>query len=231
MPALPDRGLMLQLARALRAHADASRAPAMQAYMKSAMPFLGVGAPVLYSVCRDVFREHPLATRPAFIATVKALWDEATYREERYAAVVLTGVRAYDPWQRLPLLPLYRRLVVSGAWWDLVDPIATQRLPVLLARDPAGMSARIRAWARGSDIWLRRSAILCQVKRKGQTDRRLLYDCLEPSLDHRAFFVRKAMGWALREYAKVDPAEVQRYVRTHADRLSGLSVREALKHL
>jgi 3-methyladenine DNA glycosylase AlkD len=127
------------------------------------------------------------------------------------------------------VLPLYRELIVSGAWWDLVDPIATARLPVLLARDRTRMSARMRGWAAGRDLWLRRAAILCQIKMKRDTDLTLLYDAIEPSIESREFFLRKAIGWALREHAKTDPAEVLRYVRAHRSRLSGLSKREALK--
>jgi 3-methyladenine DNA glycosylase AlkD len=214
---------------ALRAHADADRAPGMQAYMKSAMPYHGVTMPVLSAVCRDVFARHVLPTRALWQDGVRALWRDATHREERYAAIALTGARAYDAWQRIDVLPLYRELLVSGAWWDLVDPIATARLHVLLTRDRARMSARMRAWARGRDMWLRRAAILCQIKMKRDTDLALLHDAIEPSIESREFFLRKAIGWALREHAKTDAAEVLRYVRRYRTRLSPLSKREALK--
>ena len=213
----------------LRAQADAGRAPAMQAYMKSAMPYYGVPAPALAAICRDVFSRHPLPSRSVWQDAVRRLWRDATHREERYAAIALTGVRAADAWQRIGVLPLYRELLVTGAWWDLVDPIATARLPVVLARDRARMSARMRAWAAGRDMWLRRAAILCQIKMKGETDLALLYDAIEPSIESREFFLRKAIGWALREHAKTDAAEVLRYVRAHRTRLSALSKREALK--
>jgi 3-methyladenine DNA glycosylase AlkD len=213
----------------LRARADAARAPAMQAYMKSAMPYYGVGMPAVYALCRDVFGRRVLPTCQIWQGAVLALWREATHREERYAAIVLTGARPYDAWQRIGVLPLYRELMVSGAWWDLVDPIATARLPLLLVRDRTRMSARLRAWARGEDIWLRRAAILSQLKLKGDTDLALLYDTIEPSIDSREFFLRKAIGWALREHAKTDPAEVLRYVRAHRTRLDNLSKREAVK--
>jgi 3-methyladenine DNA glycosylase AlkD len=223
------RRLRADVGAALRAHANPERAAGTQAYMKSEMPYFGVSMPLLYAECRELFARHPLASRDAWEEAVRALWWEATHREERYAAIVLTGHKAYDQHQRLAVLPLYRELVVSGAWWDLVDPIATSRLHVLLERDRARMSARMRAWARGSDIWLRRCAILCQAKLKGRTDLALLYDCIEPSLDRPEFFLRKAIGWALREHAKTDAPEVLRYVREHRDHLSSLSKREALK--
>jgi 3-methyladenine DNA glycosylase AlkD len=213
----------------LRAHADPSKAAPMQAYMKSAMPYLGVTAPALYALCRELFARHVLPDRAAWADAVRLLWREAVHREERYAAIVLTGRREYDGYQRIAALPLYRDLIVSGAWWDLVDPIATQRLHLLLRRDRASMTTRMRAWAGGPDIWLRRSAILCQIKMKDETDLGLLHDCIAQSMDSREFFLRKAIGWALREHAKTDAANVLRYVRAHRDRLSSLSKREALK--
>lgn len=162
---------------------------------------------------------------------MRALWSGARFREERYAAIALTGLRAARPFQRADALGLYEELIVSGAWWDYVDAIAGQRLLVLLRHDPAPMKRAMRAWSRDQDLWKRRGAILCQLGAKGETDLELLYACIEPSLDSPAFFLRKAIGWALRQYARTDPAEVARYVAAHEGRLSALSKREALKHI
>jgi 3-methyladenine DNA glycosylase AlkD len=93
------------------------------------------------------------------------------------------------------------------------------------------MAAILRRWAESDDIWKRRSAILAQLTFKNDTDRRLLYDCIRPSLGAGEFFLRKGIGWALREYAKTDAAEVLRYVRQHESQLSALTKREALKHV
>jgi 3-methyladenine DNA glycosylase AlkD len=87
------------------------------------------------------------------------------------------------------------------------------------------------AWARDDDMWKRRSAILCQVGLKDKTDLKLLYACIEPSLGSKEFFLRKAIGWGLRQYAWTDPREIVRYVRRNRDRLSPLSKREALKNV
>jgi 3-methyladenine DNA glycosylase AlkD len=87
------------------------------------------------------------------------------------------------------------------------------------------------AWSRCSDLWKRRTSILCQLLFKEQTDLELLYACIEPSLASREFFLQKAIGWALRQQARTNPSEVKRYVRLNQARLSALSRREALKHL
>jgi 3-methyladenine DNA glycosylase AlkD len=211
--------------------ADPAKAPAMQAYMKSAMPYLGVSTPQLRLVCRSVFAAHPLASFAEWHDTALALWREARYREERYAAMGLTGDRHYRDYQRLDALPMYEEMIVGGAWWDFVDDLATHRVGSLLALYPDPMRATMLAWSRDANLWKRRTAILCQNTFKAATDEELFFACIEPNLSDRDFFIRKAIGWALREYAKTRPAAVRRYVREHEATLSPLSRREATKHL
>jgi 3-methyladenine DNA glycosylase AlkD len=178
-----------------------------------------------------VFGQFPLASSEEWEATVRTLWDQASYREERYAALELVAYKRYAPFRTLAALQLYEYLITSGAWWDLVDGLATHEVGELLRRCPAEMRPRLLGWSRHTDLWLRRTSIICQVGFKAATDQALLYACIEPNLGEREFFLRKAIGWALREYAKANPEAVRQYVAEHADRLSGLSRREALKHL
>ncbi len=120
---------------------------------------------------------------------------------------------------------------MRGAWWDLVDEIATHRLGPLLLSYPAEMRRKMLDWSRDRSLWKRRSSIICQMTLKKKTDLELLYACIEPNLSDRDFFIRKAIGWALRSYVYIDPDEVVRYVRENEDRLSPLSRREALKNI
>lgn len=122
-------------------------------------------------------------------------------------------------------------MIVTGAWWDLVDSIAAHRLGGLLRVYPEVMKPEMRAWSICDDLWKRRSSILCQLTFKAETDLPLLYQCIEPSLASPEFFLRKAIGWALRQYAWADPHEVLRYVRLKRRELSPLSKREALKNV
>ena len=218
--------------RELRAAADPAKAPGMQAYMKSAMPYHGVQAPAQRRIFRELFADHTIGSFAAWRATVLALWREASHREERYAAVALASDRRYRAHRAsLDALPLYEELIVTGAWWDLVDSVATHPVAELLARQRAPMTPTLLAWSRSPDRWLRRAAIICQVNAKAGTDLELLYACIEPNLQERDFFIRKAIGWALRAYAWTDPDEVAGYVRANEPRLSALSRREALKNL
>ena len=122
-------------------------------------------------------------------------------------------------------LPVYEELIVTGAWWDYVDAVATGPLGALLP----DVADTLRAWSVDEVMWKRRSAIIAQVKRRADTDFALLAECIEPNRGDREFFIRKAIGWALRSYAWVNPAAVVAYCDSHE--LSGLSRREALKNV
>jgi 3-methyladenine DNA glycosylase AlkD len=211
--------------------ADPGRAAGAQAYMKSAMPFLGVSAVPLRKVCRDVFKGLSWDNAADWRADVLAIWRGAEFREERYAAIELTGVKAARAFQDLSALPMYEEMIVTGAWWDYVDVIASHRLWAILQREGGAMKRQMLEWSTDRDMWKRRSAILCQIMAKDRTDLDLLYACIEPSLGSKEFFLRKAIGWALRSYAWTDPDEVRRYVEQHEGELSGLSKREALKNI
>ncbi len=226
-----DRALLDDVRSGLRAAADPAKAAGMQAYMKSAMPFLGVQAPTARRVFRAAILAHPPADRAGWHDTVRALWHEATHREERYGALALAGHRLYRAYQDPRTLPLYRELVVSGAWWDTVDDLASRKVGPILRGYPGEVAPVVRAWSTDPDLWLRRTAILSQLGAKAGTDVELLADCIEPNLEDREFFVRKAIGWALRDYAYASPDWVRAFVAAHAERLSPLSRREATKHL
>jgi 3-methyladenine DNA glycosylase AlkD len=226
-----SRALIADLRSTLAALADPRRAEPMQRYMKSAMPYYGVPAVPLRSACKQVFARHPLPSFAAWRDTVLALFRGAKRREERYAAIELASARAYREHRTLRALPVFEEMITTGAWWDLVDDIATHRIGELLRAYPAPMKRTLLRWARGDDLWKRRTAILSQNGFKHDTDLAFLYACIEPALASDEFFLRKAIGWALRQYAWTDPREVARYVRENEARLSGLSRREALKNV
>lgn len=231
----PVTELVRLVRRRIAEVADPGRAPRMQAYMRSSMPYRGVTSVPLRALCRKVYDAHPLPDRASWESCVRTLWDDAGYREERYAAMALTSHRLYRAHQDPETLGLYRHLVVSGAWWDFVDSLASHNVGAILATHPLDVTPTMREWAVDDDLWLRRTAILCQLQRKEATDVDLLRDTLEVNLEGSRFgsefFVRKAVGWALRQHARVDPDWVRAFVARHQDRLSGLSRREALKHL
>ena len=225
---------MSALAKAMRsglaAAANPERAPGMQAYMKSEMPYRGVSAPEMRALAKRVLAEHPLSSCYEWRAAVLELWREARFREERYAAMELIGHRGQRDCRTPAVLPMYEELITTGAWWDYVDEVA-HHVADLLRKYPDEMRPVMRSWSTDGSLWKRRVSIICQISFKKDTDLELLYANIEPNVAERNFFIRKAIGWALRAYAWTDPKEVARYVAANESRLSGLSRREALKNI
>ena len=210
---------------------EPGRAAGQQRYMKPKMPFMGVRVPLMRKTARAVFDRYPPAGAGEWRATIHTLWDEATYREQRYAAVELAVHRPFLSWLNMECVPLLDELIVSGAWWDYVDRIAPAGLGRILCAEPEPMGATMRGRAGDENIWRRRAALLCQLGFRENTDLALLYDCTEACMGHREFFVQKAMGWALRDYARTDPGEVRRYVAENGTSPPRLTRREALTNL
>lgn len=229
MPGATD--LVARIRSALdAAGGDPARAAAQRRYMRSTLPFRGLAVPAVRAVVRQVVRDVPSLSYAEWHGAVLTLWDQAAFREDRYAAVGLA--RSRPGYARMvESLPLYRHLVLTGAWWDLVDEIASHLVGAVLRAHPATADT-LRDWAREDSPWLRRAAILSQLSSKDGTDRRLLLDVIEPNLADREFFIRKAVGWALRQYSRVDDDAatwVRRTVTGYGAGLSPLSRREALR--
>ncbi len=230
-----DPPLIVDLRARFAAHADAALAAPMQAYMKSVLPFYGIPAPLRRRLTAESVRACPCADTAALAQTMQRLWREANFREERYAAIELPRLgRVHPKLVNLALLPLAERMVVEGAWWDLVDDLSGNLVARLLERHPREMKPVLRRWARGDELWLRRAAMLVQRSVAPEVfDAVLLYDTILPSIgDGRfadEFFIRKGIGWALRERSYAAPEEVQAFCREYASQLAPLTRREALK--
>ncbi|HVV12418.1 DNA alkylation repair protein [Amycolatopsis sp.] len=214
----------------LASAAEPAKAPGMRRYMKSEMPFHGVPKPARERLTRRLFADFPLPDKESFVAAARKLWREAGFREERYVAIDLTGHRLYRRWQESSLLSLYEEMIVTGAWWDYVDEVAIRRVGPLLRAEPEILEPQMRRWAVDEDHWRRRTAIICQIGAKDDIDPGLLTFAIEASIGEQDFFLRKGIGWALRQHARSDPAWVRRFVDDHPG-LSPMSVREALKHV
>ena len=193
--------------------------------MKSEMPFLGVRVPAVRALTRKAAKGE--ADRDVLIDTALTLWREAEFREERYAALALM---ALPPLRAdATLLWVHELMIRTGAWWDLVDEVA-HRLSEIFDADPRLMAVQMRVWSGDDDLWIRRAAIISQLGRGLATDREALAHAIVENVDDREFFIRKAIGWALRDLAKQDPEWVREFALRHPQ-LSPLSRREALRNL
>jgi len=217
------------LEAALAAQAQPDRAPSVQAYMKSQLRFLGCSQAAIRGAGVAWAKAHPRARRQQLRALVDALAASDVY-EHRGAAIAILArhhrtLAADDlPW----LAELCRRF----AMWAHVDWIAAEVVSPHMGRTPSSL-ALVRSWASDPSLWVRRLAILAQLRqyRRGQADVDLLEEIVLPMLDEKEPFIRKAIGWALRELAYAEPARVRVFTARHRDRMSGLTYREATKHL
>jgi 3-methyladenine DNA glycosylase AlkD len=216
------------VARRLAAAADPAKAATMAAHMKTATPFYGVQKPDRVPILKEAVRDFSPESRADYRATVFALWSRP-HREERYLAIEYAS--AFPQYITASSLPLYRKMIVEGAWWDFVDALAIHLVGEVLVHQRDATTPKVTAWIDHPDLWLRRTSIICQIGRKASTDTGLLFDACERRMHEQEFFIRKAVGWALRDFAKTDPDAVLAFVAEHRHGLSGLSFREATKHL
>jgi len=222
MPALAE-----QLHRKLQAHGDPVVAAGQFAYMKEIQPFRGVKAPLRRRLLRDALAEYPLRDESDFEGNVLELW-RGKYREERLLALDLS---ARSKQFRDEARPLFERLLAEADWWDVLDPLASDLLGGALRKYPELLAKKIRVWRKSPHLWTRRAALLVQLKYRQQTDHDLLAETILMLADEKDFFIRKAIGWILREYAKTSPDWVNRFVRGNEQILSALSRREALRRM
>ncbi|MEU6368805.1 DNA alkylation repair protein [Streptomyces sp. NPDC046931] len=227
----PPSGLadavMERLTVAYAAAADPERAAAMRAYMKDVAPFLGLTTPVRRALSRTVLAGTPRPDETDCTAIALRCWA-LPEREYHYFAV--DYLRRHVRRLSSGFLPMTRHLVSTVPWWDTVDALASHVVGGLVTADP-GLRNAMDTWIEDDHLWIARTALLHQLRHKEATDtRRLFAYCVRRS-DHPDFFIRKAIGWALREYAKTDPEAVREFVAREEARLSPLSVREALKNL
>lgn len=212
----------------LRSLADPDRAVSMAAYMKDRFEFLGVATPERRAVVKSTITTSVAPERPELIEVVERLWA-CREREFHYC-----GCDLLRRWQALLVaedLPWLGQLVTTHSWWDTVDMLATHPVGNVVARHRAETLPIIERWAASPDLWLNRTAILHQLLYKEDTDAEQLFRYCDLHAESDEFFHRKAIGWALRQYARTDPQAVRAYVDARRAVLSGLTVREATKHL
>ncbi len=208
------------------AHLDDERAIGMKAYMKDQFDYLGIKKPVraeLEKPLRGVFKALP---SQEWQLVVRQLWDQP-FREYQYAALELMRLRAKE--LNESHLPLLEDMIAKKSWWDTVDFISPNLLGVLLMSQPELRPELIEKWTSTGNFWFQRACIIFQLRYGMKTDKKLLFELCSRFANEKEFFLRKAIGWSLRQYSKFDPESVRKYIARQP--LSGLSLREASKYL
>lgn len=222
------------LRRTLISARHSERASKMAVYVRGKFEFIGVQTPQR----RELTRAAIAATRDASASDYglaldvgASLWNMQERECQLVALDVLDSCRKF--WPRVPAEAVLRHLhmfITQKSWWDTVDMIASHAVYDAYEQNAAEVRAAVERWAVADDMWLRRTAILWQLRRKTNTDSEMMFRFIELNMNDEDFFIRKAIGWALRHYRRTDPAAVDEFVQLHRNDLSKLSVREAWRH-
>ncbi len=215
------------IVEAFSAHRDPSRAEQMSAYMKNRFPFVGISSPQRRQLMRAALQGLPVPTERDLQHLGRLCW-ESPEREYQYAAI--DQLRKASGRLGEEFLSQLRWMIVTKSWWDSCDPLAGTVAGGVVRRFPGSVRVMER-WIVDDNLWLRRAALLHQLKWKEACDQRRLFRFCLLTMAESEFFIRKAIGWALRQHARVAPEEVARFLVENRDSLSGLSFREAAKHL
>jgi 3-methyladenine DNA glycosylase AlkD len=220
-------GIMDRLTTAYERARDPQRAVPMAAYMRDQFPFLGIPGPAQKAIYREVVAGLPRPGQADLAAVALACWERP---EREYQYFACAWLRRHARVCGDDFIGTARHLIVTRSWWDTVDTLAAHLVGPLVAHHPQLVTVT-DAWLTDENVWLVRTAILHQLTFKEATDAVRLFRYCSVQAGHPDFFVRKAIGWALREYATTDPGAVRAFVAAHQSRLAGLSVREALKNV
>ena len=226
--ALAARAVADDLERDLRALGTPERAEGEKRYLKSDLDFLGVSVWGIRKVMKAFAEQHRDLPRDDVVALIEALWVKPVFERRMMAAMLLEEyVAVLEPSD----LELIERLIRESKTWALVDVLSGDVVGEIILRNPK-VAARLDAWAKDDDFWVRRSALLAQLLplKHGASFRRFA-SYADAMLDEKEFFIRKAIGWVLRETAKRRPDEVYEWLAPRAHRSSGVTIREAVKYL
>lgn len=207
---------------------DPAKAAPMQAYMKTDQPFYGIQAKERRVIFKKCVAANPVDSQRDYEDVVRTLWD-GEHREDMYQALETAEYfklfRTVDSWR------LYEDLILTAPHWDTLDWVAGKLVSPLLLRERTRFEKRLLVWRRHDKLWVRRASLLSHLHHGSETNRELLGETIRLLMPEKEFFIRKAIGWILRDFANTDPLWVIEFTRQAEQGLSGLSRREALKHV
>jgi 3-methyladenine DNA glycosylase AlkD len=215
-----------KLRELLLQHRNVQDAQQMEKYMRDQFTFIGLRAPAMKALFKQYITENGLPKGEELHEVILELWG---YPERELQMAALSILTRMNKRFEIADIELLETIITQKSWWDTVDHIAKHLVGPFFKQYPELKRPTLEKWLKSGHLWLVRSCILFQLGYKQETNKELLVEMIERSKHIKDFFIEKAIGWALREYAKINPVFVMKYVETHS--LPKLSMREALKHL
>lgn len=219
--------LINELERAFLRNADEEKAKKKSAYMRYLFPFFGLSTPLRRDLQKPFYKRYPLQNECELKQTLNNLWGKEQ-REFQYAALDLAT--RFHKLASSRILELYEVMIRTKSWWDTVDDIAANLVGPLVSDHPELIKVMDR-WIQDENLWIRRTALIFQLKWKEETDTERLFNYCSQLMHERDFFIRKAIGWALRQYSKTDPHAVKQFIQSNHLKLSPLSIKEGSKYV
>lgn len=211
---------------AFEANLDDELAIGMKSYMKDRFDFLGIKSPTRAEILKPFFLDLKKLETKEWMLVVEQLWNQK-FREYQYVSMEFTRKKVKDFMPRH--LPFLERMITDKSWWDTVDMVASNLMGAYFKKYPDKIPAAITRWTKTDNFWLHRTCILFQLKYGDNTDQKLLFDLCTKYANEKEFFMRKAIGWSLRQYSKYNPTAVKKFIQKQE--FSPLSFREASKYL
>ena len=224
---MPQSTLVIHLETSYQSAANATTAAKQSAYMRGLFSYLGLQKPLRDQLQRPIFKEHAPTNEAELINILDTLWAKEA-REFQYAACDLAE-HAKKLWTPV-IFATFETMIRQKSWWDTVDDIAVNLVGKLLHKHPQLVST-MDEWIQDECLWIRRSAVIFQLSWKHETDAERLFRYCESTQGEKDFFMRKAIGWALRQYSKTNPQAVKKFIQKNRSSLSALSIKEGSKYL
>ena len=219
--------LITAFTQAFTTHADINRAASMSQYMKCHFTYFGIAQPLRKELQKKIFSTHLITSQDELIACITELWN-MDEREYQYVACDL-ALHYKKLWDK-NIVHLFESMLLQKQWWDSIDTIAPKLMGTLIMKHPE-IILTIDEYIVDKNFWIRRSALIFQLNYKNTTDHERLFRYCQLTTHEKEFFIRKAIGWALRQYSKTNPDAVRNFIAQHKHALSPLSIREGSKYL
>ncbi len=196
----------------------------MKKYMRDLYDYYGIRSEIRREIQKELISQLKSINQEQLIYIINQLWN-LNKREFQYTAMDICGIK--KNLLNKNIIDKIENLIISKSWWDTVDFLAPNCIGTIFRNNPEIKLNYIGKWVSSDNLWLKRACLIFQLKYKNKTDKGLLFNLCTKLSKEQDFFIKKAIGWALREYSKVSPLEVKSYIENHS--LSNLSIREGMK--